>query len=232
MEPVIHSQHSNRKKNSAKVNLTISIVLHALVFAAGAYWAAHEGYLGKKIQELSLMLVPKEVKEEPKKEEAKTEEVKKVEPVKPAEIRRAIEETVAKAPPPPTPADLGNAAAPPPPTELPAFVFDTAGDSKNDPVNIYCGQIEKAIRMKWQRPSDIDDLSYAAEIEVSLNATGKITAFDWKKGSGNKKWDDSVKLAMSQTTSLDAAPPKDFPNKFVVRFDVQPVAEQLMSRAD
>jgi hypothetical protein len=231
MEPVIHSTHQLRKRNSAKVNLTISLVLHVLVFAAGAYWAAHEGYLGKKIQELSLMLVPKEIKEE-KKEEEKVVETKKVEPVKPAEIRQAIASTAAKAPPPPPPADLTSAAPPPPPAELPAFVFDAATDAKNNPVTIYCEQIEKALRLKWQRPSDIDDLNLAAEIEVSLDPSGKISSFQWKKGSGNKKWDDSVKLAMSQATGLDTAPPKDFPNKFLVRFDVQSISEQLMSRAD
>src|SRR2546422_38353 len=60
MEPIQHAHHTPRKKNSAKVNFTISIVIHAVLFALGAYWAAHEGVLGKKLQELSVGLLPKE----------------------------------------------------------------------------------------------------------------------------------------------------------------------------
>ena len=70
MEPIQHTHHASRKKNSARVNVTISVVIHALLFALGAYWAAHEGVLGKKLQELSVGLLPKEKKLEPKKEEA------------------------------------------------------------------------------------------------------------------------------------------------------------------
>ncbi len=78
MEPILHTSTNKRKRNSPKVNLTIAVVVHAIMFGIGAYWAAHEGVLGKKLQDLTLILVPKEKKEEAKKEEVKTEE-KKVE---------------------------------------------------------------------------------------------------------------------------------------------------------
>ena len=41
MEPIQHSRHVSRKKNSARINLTISVIIHGLLFAMGAYWAAH-----------------------------------------------------------------------------------------------------------------------------------------------------------------------------------------------
>src|SRR5437667_5006166 len=97
MEPIQHIHHATRKKNSPKINLTISIVIHAIIFALGAYWAAHEGVLGKKLQELSVGLLPKEKKpEEQKKTEAKaSDQPKKEEQAKP------VREAKVTAPPPP-----------------------------------------------------------------------------------------------------------------------------------
>lgn len=228
MEPVIHSTHQLRKRNSPRVNLTISLILHVLLFAAGAYWAAHEGILGKKIQELSLMLVPKEKKEEAKKDEPKIEE-KKVE-TKPAETEKVAAAPVQKlvAPPPPV---IDTSIAAPPPVVDQSFVW-VDPDPAKDPKNIYAGQIEKSIRLRWERPKDLEDVDYAAEVELTLDSSGKILAFDWKKGSGNRSWDESVKLALANTTSVGAPPPKDFPNKFRVRFDVQAASEQLLSKSE
>ena len=36
------------KKNSSKVNLTVSFIFHALLVLGLVYFAAREGYLGKK----------------------------------------------------------------------------------------------------------------------------------------------------------------------------------------
>ncbi len=77
MEPIQHAHTTRRKQNSAKVNVTISLIFHVLIFVAGAYWAAHEGVLGKKLQELSVILVPKEKKPDEKKAEPKVEQVKR-----------------------------------------------------------------------------------------------------------------------------------------------------------
>src|SRR5438876_6736494 len=116
MEPIQHTHHASRKKNSARVNLTISVTIHALLFALGAYWAAHEGVLGKKLQELSVGLLPKEKKPEPKKEEAKSEE-RKIEQPKVVEQAKAAAPPAAKFVPPPPAAS--EAAAPPPPVTIP-----------------------------------------------------------------------------------------------------------------
>src|SRR5947208_15292114 len=97
MEEFQHSHHQPRKKNSAKVNVTISLVIHGLIFAAGAYWAAHEGVLGKKLQELSVGLIPKEKKpEEQKKAETKSDQPKKVETAKTAEQAKPTPAPAAK----------------------------------------------------------------------------------------------------------------------------------------
>src|SRR6266481_404679 len=122
MEPFQHSHHQPRKKNSAKVNVTISLVIHAIIFALGAYWAAHEGVLGKKLQELSVGLLPKEKKaQEEKKAEAKADGTKKV------EQQKTVEQAKANTPPPPkfvAPAAAVEAVAPPPAVIIPDFAFD------------------------------------------------------------------------------------------------------------
>src|SRR5438876_4506729 len=125
MEPIQHTHHASRKKNSARVNLTISVTIHALLFALGAYWAAHEGVLGKKLQELSVGLLPKEKKPEPKKEEAKSDEPKKIEQTKMVEQVKAAAAAAPAAKFVPPPAATETAAAPPPAVVIPGgFVLD------------------------------------------------------------------------------------------------------------
>ncbi len=231
METIVHTHHSRRKRNSAKINLTISIIFHALLFGVGAFWAAHEGILGKKIQELSVLLVPKEKKaEETKKAEAKTETVKKEE-TKPTETTTKT----ASAPPPrldvppPPPAEV--VAGAPPPAVLPSFSFggESTGAAGEGPVILYKKQVETALRLNWQRPSDVDDLAYVAEVEMSVDGNGNLVGYVWKKGSGDKRWDDSVKRALGNTRSIRGARPQGFPEKFLVRFDAEPTTEPLVA---
>ena len=56
-----------KKKNSSKVNLTISAVFHALLIGALVYFAARQGYLGKKLKEITVYKVEKEKPPEPPK---------------------------------------------------------------------------------------------------------------------------------------------------------------------
>ncbi len=46
-----------KPKNSSKVNLTISAVVHGILIAVLIYFAAREGYLGKKIQTITVTKV-------------------------------------------------------------------------------------------------------------------------------------------------------------------------------
>src|SRR5262249_36175208 len=145
-----------------------SIVIHAIIFALGAYWAAHEGVLGKKLQELSVGLLPKEKKPEAKKEEAKSEEPKKVEQPK------VVEQAKAAAPPPkfvPPPPAATESVAPPPPATIGGgeFQFDQASLTSTDPVIHYKQHIETTLRNKWERPTDLDDATFVAEVEVALD---------------------------------------------------------------
>ena len=74
-----------RKKNSSKVNLTISFFFHSILIAAVFYFAAREGLLGKKMKTIVAEMVkekkpvePPKPKEEPKvaQQQPKTEEPK------------------------------------------------------------------------------------------------------------------------------------------------------------
>ena len=65
---VIHTHKSSRKKrNTTKTNVIIAILVHLLMAVAGTFWAAHEGMLGAKLQNLAVFIVPKEKKPEEKK---------------------------------------------------------------------------------------------------------------------------------------------------------------------
>ena len=48
---MIPQSQPKKKRNSSRVNLTISAVFHGLIIAALIYFAARQGYLGKKLRE-------------------------------------------------------------------------------------------------------------------------------------------------------------------------------------
>ena len=135
--------------------------------------------------------------------------------------------------PPPPPADL--AAAAPPPAVLPSFSFSDGareGLTSDDPVVLYKYQLETALRSKWERPTDVEDITYVAEAEMAVASSGQLLGYEWKKGSGDKSWDDSVRKALAGVKAISRAPPKGFPEKVIVRFDVLPATAPLVSRAD
>src|SRR5580765_2465113 len=151
----IHT-HSRKKKSTTKTSVIIAIVVHVLMAVAGAFWAAHEGMLGAKLQNLAVFMVPKEKKaDEPKKAEPK-EVAKKEE--EPKEVQQAVRST----PAPPkfeAPPGAGGPAAPPPAAIIPAISFANALDS-GDSVAVYKQRVETALRSRWDRPSGVQDLDY------------------------------------------------------------------------
>jgi TonB family protein len=210
-----------RKRNSSKVNLTISLVVHSVLVIGLIIFAAREGMLGKRLKEISVTLAPKEKKPEPPKEKPP---VPKIEPPKPVEAPK-----LAVAPPPqvetaaPPPAQEAAPSVAPAAVNLPAFDFqDGAKDvqSASDANTIYKGLIEHALRSRWNRPEDIADDQFVAEVEVSIDKDGNVTGSRWLKGSGNARWDNSVKAAVAATKAISRPPPKNFPGSFVTRFDV------------
>ena len=208
-----------KKRNSSKVNLMISFAFHALLVIVLLYFAARSGLLGKQLRKITVTMEkekPPVKPPEPPKVEPPKIEPPKVEPPK-------AEAAKVEAPPvvaPPTVA--------PPAAELPSFDFDGGRlvQSSSDPVQLYKGLVEYALRSKWNRPTDMADDDYVAEVEVSVSRDGRISNPEWKKGSGNTAWDDSVRQAIAATTGINRPPPTNFPPRITVRFDVQSEATE------
>ena len=211
-----------RKRNSSKVNLTISLVFHTLLVSAVFFLAAREGMLGKKLKELTVTAV-REKKAEPPKEKAPEP---KAETAKPAEAPK----TVAAAPAPrmepaaaPPPAGAPAAVAPPA-VDLPDVEFGDGAKAvatESDPKLLYKGLVESALRAHWSRRDDIADDTYVAEVELAIDPQGNVIGSRWLKGSGDARWDNSVKAAVSATKVISRPPPKGFPAKVVARFDIE-----------
>jgi len=200
--------------------LLISFVFHALLVVVLLYFAARSGVLGHKMQNLTVSLVktpPKPKPPPPPKIEPPKVAPKVVEAPKPVEEAKA-------APPPSQP------VVAPPAAVLPSFGFDggAAVDTSSDPVQIYKGALEYAFRSKWDRPENMDDDSYVAEVRVSVNRDGEIQDPQWEKGSGNTIWDESVRKAIAAVKSMDRPPPTNFPPQITIRFDVQEQSEDLL----
>ena len=73
----------------------------------------------------------------------------------------------------------------------------------------------------------VDDLAFVAEVDVSIDPAGKVTSVEWRKGSGDNRWDASVKEALKQTAAINRPPPKNFPPRVLVRFDTQVESEPI-----
>ena len=215
---------ARKKRNSSKVNLLISFFFHATLVLTLLYFAARQGLLGRQIQKISVEMIKEKPPEKPK-----TPEKPKVEPPK-------VEQPKIVAAPkiePPKEAPPSVAAPPtvaPPAAELPSFAFEGGKEveTSSDPVQLYKGQVEYALRSKWQRPDNLPDDSYVAEVEVTVDPKGQISDPIMKKGSGNRLWDDSVRQVFRMVTRIDRPPPTNFPSRVTVRFDVQEETEPIL----
>jgi hypothetical protein len=119
----------------------------------------------------------------------------------------------------------------PPPAEIPAFDFGGGKtvQSSSDPVELYRSYVESALRAKWARPVDIADDTFVAEVEITVDSSGEISRPDWKKNSGDNRWDASVRGALAAARILDRRPPPNFPGRVLVRFDVQDATEPVIA---
>jgi len=220
--------YQRKVQKASKLSVVISFLFHALIIGGLVFFAAREGILGKQLKKIAVTMVPKE--KPPEKPKEKPEE-KPVE--KPPEQKPVDEPPKVAATPPP---QVKGPAAPPPPAAIdapaaavvPSFDFEggrATGSGAGGPNGIYKGYVEYTLRANWHRPENVADLNYVAEVEVGIDATGQITSSEWKKGSGDAVWDNSVRKALSATTSIGRKPPKGFPEKVLVRFDVQEETE-------
>lgn len=203
-----------RKRNSSKVNLLISFIFHTALVVVLLYFAARSGILGNQLKKITVQLVKEAKPKPPPPPPPKIEPPK--EPPKVVEAPKIVE--APKAAPVVAPPVVA-----PPSTELPSFDFDggKAVATSSDPVQLYKGALEYAFRSKWDRPDNMDDDSYVAEVQVSVDSDGNISNPQWKKSSGNSVWDASVQKAIDAVKSMDRPPPTNFPPQFVIRFDVQ-----------
>jgi TonB family protein len=95
-------------------------------------------------------------------------------------------------------------------------------------VQLYKGYLEYALRQKWNRPDNVADDAYTAEVEISVDRDGRIGDVTWQKGSGDDKWDETVRQVFSIVTSIDRPPPTNFPPRVTIRFDVQEETEPVL----
>lgn len=220
-----------RKKSSLKTNLTAAFIFHVVIFAVAGFWAAHEGVLGKKLQEITVAIIPPEKKPEPEPPKPPP----KIEPPKPDIVKAAEPVKPVIAPPPPPqaapPAQAVTSVAPPP-AVLPDFAFSDGAKAVESSTNTlalsYKNMVEYTLRSNWERPEEIVDINYAAEVEIQVDPTGKITGSEWKKGPDDPRWNDSVKKAIAKTRYLGRPPPQGFPGKILVRFDVLPASAEFL----
>jgi len=214
--------HQRKKQNSSKVNLTISVVFHVAVILIAFVFAAREGMLGNKLKQITATLVPKEKKpeppkpklEEPKKEPRKTEEPKL------AALPKPVPAPTSTAPPP---SDSASSVAP---AAAVLSGFEFAGGKEvlsmsSDPKSLYKAKVERTLREAWKRPNELQDEKFVARVDVTIEATGTIAGYRWVSGSGNNRWDASVREAVESTKHVGSPPPKGFPPNFEVRFDVE-----------
>ena len=205
-----------KKKNSSRVNLAISFAFHAVLVGGLLYFAARAGLLGKKIQKISVEMVKEKPQEKPKPEPEKP----KLEPPKvetPKIEQPKMEEAKAAAPPVTAP------VVAPPSADVPSFEFEggKAVNSESDPVQLYKGYMEYELRSRWNRPDNLNDDQWVAEVQVAVDKAGNLSHVAWAKGSGNDKWDQSVKEVFKSVTSIGRPPPTNFPPQVTIRFDVQ-----------
>lgn len=223
--------YQRRTQKSSKLSVVISTVLHGLIIAAVVFFAAREGMLGKQMKKIAVTMVPKEKPPEPKPEDKPPEPKPEQKPEEPKPVQEPPK--VAATPPPSTTATPPPSAVPaiaPPAATVPSFDFEggRAVETSNDPQVLYKGVMEYTLRSNWQRPEGAADLNYVAEVEVAVDPTGRITGNEWKKGSGDLAWDNSVRQAITKTASIGRKPPKGFPEKVLIRFDVQEEQDVLM----
>jgi len=223
---MLPQSQARKRRNSSKVNLLISFTFHALIIVTMFYFAARQGLLGKQMKKIAVEMVKEKPPEKPKEPEKPKAEPPKVETPK-VETPKMVE----AAPPPPT---MAAVTAPPsiapPAAELPSFEFEggKAVETSSDQVQLYKGAVEYALRSKWNRPDNLPDDNYVAEVEVSVDRKGQISHPEWKKGSGDQKWDESVRQAIAAVREMNRPPPTNFPPHVTVRFDVQAETEPVL----
>lgn len=212
-----------KDENSSRTNLIISLVFHALLVVALFYFAAREGLLGKKLNTIAVQMIKEKPPEKPK--EPPKVEPPKIEPPKVIQPAKIVEAPKVQAPPAVAPPVVA-----PPNNELPDFVFGGGKtvETSSDPVQLYKSYLEFVLRQKWNRPDNEADDDFVAEVSVSVDRQGNISHPVWLEGSGDDRWDATVKQVFQLVKKVDRPPPTNFPPRITVRFDVQEQTEPVL----
>lgn len=221
-------------RRASKVSLLISLGVHAMVVCALAYFAAREGLLGKQLKKIAVEIVKEKAPDKPKEpDKPKQEPPKLAQPkIEPAKIPPVAPPPSRPQAPAPATASIPAAVPPavaPPAVDVSSFVFEggKAVETSTDPAEVYKGFVEYALRSNWNRPADLADRDFVAEVEVKVDRSGRVMSPEWKRKSGNQRWDSSVEAALASTGILSRPPPKNFSERVIVRFDVQEVTEPV-----
>jgi len=193
------------------------LVFHTALAVVVLYFAAQTKMAQDFLKKIGVEMVKKEKPPEKKEPEKPKEEPPKEAPKIVSVAPRIAAPTTAT--PPPT-GSAPPAAAAPPAIDTSSFFSGKEVNSVSDPVQVYKGLVEYSLRSRWNRPDDMDDHDFVAEVEIEVDRSGRISNSTWSKGSGNTKWDDSVRQAIAQVKSMSKPPPPAFPGKVKVRFDV------------
>ena len=214
-----------KTKNSSRVNLMISFAFHAVLVLVLFYFAAREGLLVKKLNKIAVQMIKEKPPEKPKQPEPPKIEPPKAEPPKVVETPKIVEAPKVQTPPVVAPPVVA-----PPNTEMPSFEFGGGKtvETSSDPVQLYKGYLEYVLRQKWHRPDDEADDDFVAEVAVSVDEQGNIENSTWLKGSGDEKWDATVKQVFNAVKTIDRPPPTNFPPRVTIRFDVQEQTEPVL----
>jgi outer membrane biosynthesis protein TonB len=211
-----------KARNPSKVSLIISVAFHAVLLLVLFYFAAREGLLGKKLNTIAVQMIKEKLPEKPKEPEKPKIEPPKAEPPK-METPKIVEVPKVQAPTVSTPPVVA-----PPNSEMPSFEFGGGKtvETSSDPVQLFKGYMEYVLRQKWHRPEDEADDDFVAEVAVSVDRHGNIENSTWLKGSGDERWDATVKQVFTVVKNFDRPPPTNFPLRVTIRFDVQSQATE------
>jgi len=216
------------RRRTFNSGLLISLVFHVVVIGLLAWFAAREGMLGQPLQQITVRLMPPPAPEKPPVPEKPKPELPKEKPApftEPAPPKISASAPVKSSTPVP---ETTPAVAAPAPAEMPSLAFDDGGktvQTEKDPAALYRSFVEFCLRSRWNRPTDIADAHYVAEVEIAVDAVGRISAPRWKRKTGDARWDASVMEAIAQSKKLERPPPAGFPARLTVRFDVVQSAE-------
>lgn len=193
-----------------KKNLLIAFVFHILIVIPILFFASHEGILGKKMKELSVMLIPK-----PKIEEIQKTVTPPSPVIPPLDIPKPVSQpTIPQIVSPSIPSAAPAAVA------LPAFDFSDGAKAVrtlNDPTQIYKSYVEHYVKTLWIVP---DNIAGIVEMEVIIDKNGQITSTKMV-AKNDDLWAASVLDVFKKVKNFPKVPPQGFPLTFNIRFDTQ-----------